>query len=96
MEKKEITQETGIKHRALCDNCVKEKGIKDNIVGKRWKCNVCADFDLCDSCYQRKDRSNVHDELHSFRQVKVLVEGMEDMYKTFIVDGDEVKKKTCL
>lgn len=45
-------------HQALCNRC------KRQIVGTRWKCQGCADFDLCDSCYPM--RVMWHDEEHEF------------------------------
>lgn len=44
-------------HNAYCDSC------KDQIIGIRYKCNDCRDFDLCSSC---KEKPGVHDSTHQF------------------------------
>jgi hypothetical protein len=48
------------RHNATCDTCNKM------IVGSRFKCLKCPDFDLCDSCY--KDVRTVHPK-HRFVRV---------------------------
>ncbi|KAF7976604.1 hypothetical protein HWV62_6102 [Athelia sp. TMB] len=44
----------GPTHTALCDGC--QDG--EHIVGIRWKCMVCEDYDLCDRCHT----AGIHDE----------------------------------
>lgn len=50
-----IAVHTGIN----CDYCEAKP-----IVGTRWKCATCGDFDLCDACYQAKRKQ--HLQGHSF------------------------------
>jgi len=45
-------------HNALCDQC------KEQICGIRYKCKVCADYDLCPACYEM--RLVYHDPDHEF------------------------------
>jgi len=51
-------------HLAICDNCNKR------IVGIRWKCTSCPDYDLCNSCKQ----TDVHKE-HKFLQIDKVIYG---------------------
>jgi len=46
-------------HRAICDNC------SQRIVGNRYKCNNCEDYDLCEACEKLK----VHVPEHTFTQI---------------------------
>ena len=48
----------GVKHMIIvCDGC-KKRGI----IGIRWRCTTCDDYDLCTPCYM----SDKHDVKHSF------------------------------
>ncbi|XP_074653934.1 E3 ubiquitin-protein ligase MIB2-like [Tubulanus polymorphus] len=48
----------GIRHESvICDSCKKQ-----HIMGIRWKCSRCQNFDLCTPCYM----SDKHDTNHSF------------------------------
>lgn len=52
---------TGIKHVAVtCDGCR-----EDPIVGTRWKCIDCFNYDLCTQCFM----ADVHDRNHSFLRI---------------------------
>jgi len=51
-------------HPAVCDVC------NERIVGIRWKCVTCPDYDLCNSCKQK----NVHNE-HKFVQIDRVYNG---------------------
>ena len=42
-------------------------GDQDPLYGKRFKCTVCRDFDLCETCYSNRDR--LHPGGHSFKVV---------------------------
>ncbi|KAK8783893.1 hypothetical protein V5799_009742 [Amblyomma americanum] len=54
--------------RAVLQEAVKFDGInchrcrQRGIVGRRWKCAVCLDYDLCSACYM----SDEHDQDHAF------------------------------
>jgi len=45
----------------ICDGCDKK-----NFIGKRYKCFICADYDLCASCYEK----NVHHDDHPFIEIR--------------------------
>ncbi|XP_051915130.1 E3 ubiquitin-protein ligase MIB2 isoform X1 [Hippocampus zosterae] len=50
----------GVRHsNIICDSCKKH-----GIMGMRWKCKVCFDYDLCTHCYM----NNKHDLSHSFER----------------------------
>ncbi|XP_038061719.1 E3 ubiquitin-protein ligase MIB2-like [Patiria miniata] len=60
----------GVKHPNMnCDGCQ-----EDGIVGIRWKCLECHDFDLCHSCYNE----GKHDLGHRFTRIETnSVPGVE-------------------
>nr|XP_046221467.1 E3 ubiquitin-protein ligase MIB2-like isoform X2 [Oncorhynchus gorbuscha] len=50
----------GVRHsNIICDSCKKH-----GIMGMRWKCKVCFDYDLCTQCYM----NNKHDLCHAFER----------------------------
>ncbi|XP_055748484.1 E3 ubiquitin-protein ligase MIB2-like isoform X3 [Salvelinus fontinalis] len=50
----------GVRHsNIICDSCKKH-----GIMGMRWKCKVCFDYDLCTQCYM----NNKHDVGHAFER----------------------------
>lgn len=49
-------------HGASCDVC------EQRIVGQRYKCSNCPDYDLCEKCYP--NAKNVHDNTHIFNLVQ--------------------------
>jgi len=49
-------------HRAFCDRC------KQTIVGIRWKCFDCDDFDYCNNCYVTTNGK--HHENHTFGKIE--------------------------
>uniref|UniRef100_A0A671S9K6 E3 ubiquitin-protein ligase MIB2 n=1 Tax=Sinocyclocheilus anshuiensis TaxID=1608454 RepID=A0A671S9K6_9TELE len=50
----------GVRHsNIICDSCKKH-----GIMGMRWKCKVCFDYDLCTQCYM----NNKHDLTHAFER----------------------------
>jgi len=55
----EVEEDTGAVHNVLCDHCDR------TIIGVRYKCSVCADYDLCAACERRK----VHDA-HAFVKIE--------------------------
>lgn len=50
----------GVRHPNIICDCCKKHGLR----GMRWKCCVCADYDLCTQCYL----SNKHDLTHAFER----------------------------
>ncbi|XP_076233419.1 E3 ubiquitin-protein ligase mind bomb 2 isoform X1 [Calliopsis andreniformis] len=51
---------TGVKHaNIICDGCKRH-----GIIGIRWKCVQCPDYDLCTQCYM----ADVHDLSHMFQR----------------------------
>uniref|UniRef100_UPI00398E4BB9 E3 ubiquitin-protein ligase MIB2 n=1 Tax=Pristiophorus japonicus TaxID=55135 RepID=UPI00398E4BB9 len=50
----------GVRHPNIICDCCKKHGI----MGMRWKCKVCFDYDLCTQCYM----INKHDLTHSFER----------------------------
>ncbi|TRY64656.1 hypothetical protein DNTS_034849 [Danionella cerebrum] len=50
----------GVRHsNIICDSCKKH-----GIMGMRWKCKACFDYDLCTQCYM----NNKHDLTHAFER----------------------------
>ncbi|KAF4070651.1 hypothetical protein AMELA_G00287890 [Ameiurus melas] len=50
----------GVRHsNIICDSCKKH-----GIMGMRWKCKACFDYDLCTHCYM----NNKHDLSHAFER----------------------------
>jgi len=45
-------------HSAKCDEC------KEQIIGIRYKCDFCPDYDLCSACYEK----NPHPIEHTFTE----------------------------
>lgn len=55
---------TGVKHfNIICDGCKRH-----GIIGIRWKCLHCFDYDLCTQCYM----GDVHDLTHTFRRYQMV------------------------
>jgi len=56
-----------VAHNAFCDRC------DEKIVGIRWKCFDCPDFDYCDSCFQvadGKEDKKTHLKNHVFGKIE--------------------------
>jgi len=54
--------EAALHHHITCDGCGTEP-----LVGRRWKCTACPDFDLCGACHAR--RQELHAVDHEFQEV---------------------------
>jgi len=48
------TTETPTLHNAICNSCM------EKIIGIRWKCAMCADYDLCTNCYDKRTHNVEH------------------------------------
>jgi len=75
-------------HLAICDNC------QDQIQGIRYKCGVCADFDLCEECEKIED---LHCDHHFFKITKPLdnsLNQMENPKKSQKIQAEERAKTT--
>lgn len=57
-----VDQPQPVHHRIICDGC----GVSP-IVGSRFKCQVCPDFDLCESC----EAQGVHPASHGLLKMRV-------------------------
>ena len=52
---------TGLKHiHVTCDGCK-----EDPLIGTRWNCADCENYDLCSTCFT----SDVHDKQHAFLRI---------------------------
>ena len=76
-EKKEIH------HFVICDGCE-----MNPIIGKRYKCNECKDFDYCEKCYEKHKLSHGHE----FTQVENPFHKSEkkEIHHSVICDGCEM------
>jgi len=59
IEEPKLPKNKFIHERVTCDGC----GVKP-IIGNRWKCAVCEDFDYCDKCESTKEHA------HPFLKIK--------------------------
>lgn len=53
----------GVTHPTVTCNSCRKKGV----IGMRWKCKWCYDYDLCNSCYM----SDKHDISHPFERIQI-------------------------
>jgi hypothetical protein len=60
---KEKNSENQVHKFITCDGCQKAP-----IIGKRFKCNDCDDFDYCSECYEKKDLE--HNKTHTFKMIE--------------------------
>ena len=61
-----------VHHKISCDGCS-----MDPLIGLRWKCKQCADYDLCNACYTSFcDNRDLHDASHAFEK-KSLCEALD-------------------
>lgn len=69
-----------------CEDC---KNCKKVIIGSRWKCIICAEYDLCGPCYCAKNSG--HNEEHEFREVKEIVNYHdENPWKNFVAEVEGI------
>jgi len=54
-------------HNAYCDNC------NCTIVGLRWKCVNCHDYDLCEKCEVENETRSIHDSKHVFMKLRTQI-----------------------
>eukprot|EP00929_Paragymnodinium_shiwhaense_P051552 TRINITY_DN25924_c0_g1_i4.p1 TRINITY_DN25924_c0_g1~~TRINITY_DN25924_c0_g1_i4.p1 ORF type:complete len:454 (-),score=25.37 TRINITY_DN25924_c0_g1_i4:252-1613(-) len=73
--------EAQLSHPATCDNC----GMGP-IVGKRFKCDKCDDYDLCESCHTR--RENIHNIAHTFTRI-------DPPRRAPVIEGRTPGPRTC-
>merc|ERR1712233_55491 len=52
-----------VTHAAVCDKC------EQNIVGVRYKCLSCPDYDLCSTCEEQNAQEHFHSEEHVFAKL---------------------------
>jgi len=72
-------------HNAICNNCMKR------IVGTRWKCEDCSDYDLCQECYPKRMEISNHKKTHTFDE---HIEDIENpQRKALTKDEIEERKK---
>jgi hypothetical protein len=68
----------GVRHpNVICDACRKH-----GIIGMRWKCARCFDFDLCTHCYMALDK---HDLTHPFLRFETATNTQVNIDKIFNV-----------
>ena len=76
--KKEEKEKKEIHWFIICDGC----GMYP-IIGKRYNCDICPNFDFCENCYEKEKENHKH----SFKKMEILK--LNDFKKTF----EELKKK---
>jgi hypothetical protein len=68
----------------ICDGC-QQKGI----VGIRYKCSECDDFDFCSTCYESKEKMNQHGN-HKFTKIEQPVKRCHGFNSFQDINGDKV------
>ena len=84
-----------IHHGFICDGC----GMRP-IVGKRYKCNECHNFDYCEACYEKNKITHKHEfktfeksifrNLHNEIRVEPKKEEKKEIHFGFVCDGCEM------
>ena len=66
-EEEEEEQAVEIHRNIMCDGCE----TKQPLIGKRYKCTTCADYDLCQICHAKRD--SIHPG-HEFEKIPGVLE----------------------
>ena len=72
---KNIMQPQQYTHNFWCDNCSSKSNApfgfnKANIIGIRYKCSMCPDYDLCSACIEEQEKlGQIHDRTHLFFRI---------------------------
>eukprot|EP00808_Paulinella_micropora_P011339 g13199.t1 len=77
-ERKKKEEKAATHHRFVCDGC--QSG---PIVGPRFNCTVCPDFDLCSSCEEK----NVHPADHPLTKLRRPASRPRDLHRNVTCDG---------
>lgn len=72
-----------------CDSCM-----KGNFTGKRYKCLICYDYDLCASCYEAGTASSRHSPDHPMQCILTRAD-FDIFYGGESVSSDQHQSYTC-
>eukprot|EP00419_Tripos_fusus_P008879 CAMPEP_0172657784 /NCGR_PEP_ID=MMETSP1074-20121228/2328_1 /TAXON_ID=2916 /ORGANISM="Ceratium fusus, Strain PA161109" /LENGTH=673 /DNA_ID=CAMNT_0013472947 /DNA_START=73 /DNA_END=2094 /DNA_ORIENTATION=+ len=64
-----VNSDQGVHPGVVCDGCEATP-----IVGRRYKCQQCLDYDLCEKCHER--RGDIHHADHSFKCIEQAGPGL--------------------
>lgn len=83
IQKPWVSREKEIHFGFICDGCQ-----MNPIVGKRYKCDTCKDFDFCEKCYEKNKESHGH----KFNQIenplkKFEIKEKKEIHHFVICDG---------
>ncbi|ORZ11982.1 hypothetical protein BCR42DRAFT_453919 [Absidia repens] len=78
-------KKSGVKHNnVICDHC------NADIVGVRYKCGHCPDYDLCEAC----EPLRLHNQDHVFLKIRQQLVPLTSMATTFLPEFNYVYKST--
>ncbi|CAL0317336.1 unnamed protein product [Lupinus luteus] len=69
-----------------CDGCSTVP-----ILGRRWHCNICPDFDLCEACYEVLNADGLpppHSRDHPMTAIPIEVDSVEDGNEFYFISED--------